>query len=238
MKRCSRGASPDYLASGDRRRRPAGHQLHQRHDGAAEGRDDHASQRVPELVGTLLHHPMSSPANATCGRCRCFTRTDGRSSGSSTAVGGTHVCLPQGRCRRRVRPRATRAHHDAVRRADGAHRHRRTRPTASRAGAPRGVRVLTAGAPPAAATIERVEGELGWTVTQVYGLTETRAAHHDVRAAPEHAVLEPGRPRAHQGAPGRRADHVGRAPRRRRTTATKCRTTAAPSARSSCAATW
>jgi len=36
-----------------------------------------------------------------------------------------------------------------------------------------GVRVLTAGAPPAAATIERVEGELGWTITQVYGLTET-----------------------------------------------------------------
>src|SRR2546430_6630534 len=37
----------------------------------------------------------------------------------------------------------------------------------------RGVRVLTAGAPPAASTIERLEGELGWTVTQVYGLTET-----------------------------------------------------------------
>jgi fatty-acyl-CoA synthase len=39
--------------------------------------------------------------------------------------------------------------------------------------APRGVRVLTAGAPPAAATIERVEGELGWVITHVYGLTET-----------------------------------------------------------------
>jgi fatty-acyl-CoA synthase len=35
------------------------------------------------------------------------------------------------------------------------------------------VRVLTAGAPPAAATIERVEGELGWQITHVYGLTET-----------------------------------------------------------------
>ena len=33
--------------------------------------------------------------------------------------------------------------------------------------------MLTAGAPPAASTIERLEGELGWTVTQVYGLTET-----------------------------------------------------------------
>src|SRR5712671_2923507 len=39
--------------------------------------------------------------------------------------------------------------------------------------APRGLRVLTAGAPPAASTIERLEGELGWTVTQLYGLTET-----------------------------------------------------------------
>lgn len=37
----------------------------------------------------------------------------------------------------------------------------------------RGVRVVTAGAPPAASTIERLEDELGWTVTQVYGLTET-----------------------------------------------------------------
>jgi fatty-acyl-CoA synthase len=39
--------------------------------------------------------------------------------------------------------------------------------------APRGVRVMTAGAPPAASTIERLEGELGWTVIQAYGLTET-----------------------------------------------------------------
>lgn len=42
-----------------------------------------------------------------------------------------------------------------------------------RASVPRGIRVLTAGAPPAAATIERVEDELGWEITQVYGLTET-----------------------------------------------------------------
>lgn len=36
-----------------------------------------------------------------------------------------------------------------------------------------GVRVVTAGAPPAAATIERIEEELRWDVTHVYGLTET-----------------------------------------------------------------
>jgi fatty-acyl-CoA synthase len=46
-------------------------------------------------------------------------------------------------------------------------------PDAMRRDCPEGVRVLTAGAPPAAATIERVEGDLGWTITQVYGLTET-----------------------------------------------------------------
>ena len=50
-----------------------------------------------------------------------------------------------------------------------------------------GVRVMTAGAPPAAATIEAVEDGLGWTVTQAYGLTETVSVHHDLRAAPEHS---------------------------------------------------
>src|SRR5207302_5148176 len=35
-----------------------------------------------------------------------------------------------------------------------------------RARAPKCVRVVTAGAPPAAATIERIEDELGWTITQ------------------------------------------------------------------------
>src|SRR5437899_4143308 len=46
-------------------------------------------------------------------------------------------------------------------------------PPEVRARAPKCVRVVTAGAPPAAATIERVEDDLGWTITQVYGLTET-----------------------------------------------------------------
>jgi fatty-acyl-CoA synthase len=46
-------------------------------------------------------------------------------------------------------------------------------PASVRGEVPPGVRVVTAGAPPAAATIERLEGEFGWEVTQVYGLTET-----------------------------------------------------------------
>src|SRR5580692_7925318 len=89
-----------------------------------------------------------------------------------TAAGGTHVCL------RRV---------DPARIFDTLRRERATvlcaAPTVLigianssddlRQGAPRGVRVVTAGAPPAAATIERVEVELGWELTHVYGLTET-----------------------------------------------------------------
>jgi fatty-acyl-CoA synthase len=51
------------------------------------------------------------------------------------------------------------------------------------------VRVVTAGAPPAAATIERVEGELGWTITHVYGLTETAPFITVCEARPEHELL-------------------------------------------------
>jgi fatty-acyl-CoA synthase len=55
--------------------------------------------------------------------------------------------------------------------------------------APRGVRVLTAGAPPAAATIGRVEKELGWTITHVYGLTETAPFITVSERRPEHDAL-------------------------------------------------
>jgi fatty-acyl-CoA synthase len=51
--------------------------------------------------------------------------------------------------------------------------------------------VLTAGAPPAAATIERVEGDLGWTITQVYGLTETAPFISICAPLPEHDDLAP-----------------------------------------------
>jgi fatty-acyl-CoA synthase len=60
-----------------------------------------------------------------------------------------------------------------------------------RRAAPRGVRVLTAGAPPAAATIERVESELGWSLTHVYGLTETSPFITVCEPRPEHAALPP-----------------------------------------------
>jgi fatty-acyl-CoA synthase len=77
-----------------------------------------------------------------------------------------------------------------------------TRPTRRAPAFPRGVRVLTAGAPPAASTIERVEQALGWHVTQLYGLTETSPAITLCEERPEHAALgtsERARIKARQG---------------------------------------
>jgi fatty-acyl-CoA synthase len=49
--------------------------------------------------------------------------------------------------------------------------------------------VFTAGAPPAAATIERVEGELNWQVIHVYGMTETAPFILVCEPRPEHTRL-------------------------------------------------
>jgi fatty-acyl-CoA synthase len=64
-------------------------------------------------------------------------------------------------------------------------------PAEARQEVPRGVNVVTAGAPPAAATIERMEGEFGWEVTQVYGLTETSPFITICEPRPEHRRLAP-----------------------------------------------
>ncbi|MCA9996911.1 MAG: long-chain-fatty-acid--CoA ligase [Anaerolineales bacterium] len=62
-------------------------------------------------------------------------------------------------------------------------------PAELREGAKKGVRLFTAGAPPAAATIERIEGDLGWELTQVYGLTETAPFITICEPLPEHTTL-------------------------------------------------
>ena len=64
-------------------------------------------------------------------------------------------------------------------------------PASVRGDVPRGVHVATAGAPPAAATIERLEGEFGWDITHVYGLTETAPFITVCDPLPEHAGLSP-----------------------------------------------
>ena len=71
-------------------------------------------------------------------------------------------------------------------------------PADARQAARRGIRLLTAGAPPAAATIERIENDLGWHITQVYGLTETApfisicepTPDHDTLTGEEHAKIK------------------------------------------------
>lgn len=54
---------------------------------------------------------------------------------------------------------------------------------------PTGVHVVTAGASPAAETIERLEDDLGWTITHAYGLTETTPFITVCEQRPEHKDL-------------------------------------------------
>src|SRR5213594_3524428 len=105
-----------------------------------------------------------------------------------TAVGGKHICLPK------VEPARV---FDLVRQEKVGWLCAAPTVLISLAGVspeargevPGGVHVITAGAPPAAATIERMEGELGWEVTQVYGLTETSPFLTICEPRPEHASM-------------------------------------------------
>jgi fatty-acyl-CoA synthase len=147
-------------------------------------------------VGTLVHEHM------TCADRYLWTLPMFHANGwtfvwTVTAAGATHICLPK------LDPRVV---------FELIEKERVTMLCAAptvlislanadeelRRSARRGVRVLTAGAPPAASTIERLEGELGWTVTQAYGLTETtpfitvcepRAEHEQLSIA-ERAVIK------------------------------------------------
>src|SRR5882672_8349962 len=138
-------------------------------------------------VGTLLHHPM------TCADRYLWTLPMFHANGwtfvwTVTAAGATHVCL------RKVEPRAVfdlmakeritmlcAAPTVLISLANAPEDLRRT--------APRGIRVVTAGAPPAASTIQRLEDDLGWTITHVYGLTETTPFITVCEPRPEHADL-------------------------------------------------
>jgi len=140
-------------------------------------------------VGTLLHFRM------TCADRYLWTLPMFHANGwtfvwTVTAVGAVHVCL------RKVEPRAVFERIGAERisslcAAPTVLIGIANAPAELRQAAPRGIRVLTAGAPPAAATIERIEGELGWVVTQVYGLTETAPFITVCEPRPEHEALGP-----------------------------------------------
>jgi fatty-acyl-CoA synthase len=138
-------------------------------------------------VGSLIHAPMS-PADRYLWTLPMFHANGWTFVWTVTAVGATHVCL------RKV---------DPVSVFDHIARERITMlcaaptvliglanapPDVSR-GVRAGVRVLTAGAPPAAVTIARIEKDYGWTVTHVYGLTETAPFITVCEARPEHDSL-------------------------------------------------
>jgi fatty-acyl-CoA synthase len=151
-------------------------------------------------VGTLVHHPM------TCADRYLWTLPMFHANGWTftwivTAVGGRHVCA-----RKTDAPTVfTLAAQEGVTVLCAAPTVLimiASAPEELRASAPSGVRVLTAGAPPAADTIGRVEGDLGWTVTHVYGLTETAPLISVCEVRPEHEALsleERARHKARQG---------------------------------------
>jgi fatty-acyl-CoA synthase len=138
-------------------------------------------------VGTLVHWPMT-PATRYLWTLPMFHANGWTFTWSVTAAAGIHVCL------RAVDPALI---YDLVSRERITHLCAAPTvliaiangPEAARRNLPRGVRVITAGAPPAAATIERMESELGWDITHVYGLTETSPFISINESLPEHSQL-------------------------------------------------
>jgi fatty-acyl-CoA synthase len=142
------------------------------------------------VIGTLLHLPMQM-TDRYLWTLPMFHANGWTFVWTVTAVAGTHVCL------RKVDPVkifeliATESV-SMLCAAPTVLIGMANAPADVRAGAPAGLRIVTAGAPPAAATIERIEGELGWTITQAYGLTETAPFITVCEPRPEHADLGPG----------------------------------------------
>ena len=105
-----------------------------------------------------------------------------------TAVGATHICLPRADARL-ILETIEREGVTIFAAAPTVLIALANAPEELRQRAPRGVRVITAGAPPAATTIERLEGELGWTILHVYGLTEVSPVVTICEMLPEQAEL-------------------------------------------------
>jgi fatty-acyl-CoA synthase len=140
-------------------------------------------------VGTLVHEPMNC-ADRYLWTLPMFHANGWTFVWTVTAAGALHVCLPKvdaGRVFELIEQEhvtmlcAAPTVLISLANAEDDLR-RRARP---------GVRVITAGAPPAASTIERLEGELKWKVTQVYGLTETTPFITICEPRAEHEQLLP-----------------------------------------------
>ncbi|MDG1275606.1 MAG: AMP-binding protein, partial [Alphaproteobacteria bacterium] len=139
------------------------------------------------IMGTLVHHHLT-PADRYLWTLPMFHANGWTFTWINTARGMAHVCL------RKVEPNLI---YELIQNenitmfcaAPTVLISITNAPPELRGKAPRGVRLFTAGAPPAAATIEIVERDLGWELTHVYGLTETtpliaicepRALHMDL----------------------------------------------------------
>jgi fatty-acyl-CoA synthase len=140
-------------------------------------------------IGTLLHLPLGV-AERYLWTLPMFHANGWTYTWTVTAAAATHVCL------RKVDPGAV---FELIRQervgslcaAPTVLISLANAPAEVRGQVPPGVRVVTAGAPPAAATIERLEEQFGWEVTQVYGLTETAPFITVCAPLPEHEKLSP-----------------------------------------------
>jgi fatty-acyl-CoA synthase len=139
------------------------------------------------VVGTLIHFPMSV-RDRYLWTLPMFHANGWTFVWIMTAAGAAHICV------RKVEPRAV---FEKIARESVTVLCALPTVLILLANAPedvrrevrRGVRVVTAGAPPAAATIERLEGEWGWEITQLYGLTETSPFITICESRPEHEGL-------------------------------------------------
>jgi fatty-acyl-CoA synthase len=139
-------------------------------------------------VGMLTHAPMT-PMDRYLWTLPMFHANGWTYTWTVTAAGARHICL------KKVDPAAVfqAAKQEGVTFLCAAPTiliGLANAPDDLKAGVPRGVRVMTAGAPPAAVTIQRVEEGLGWTVSQLYGLTETSPAITFCEVTPEHLTLD------------------------------------------------
>jgi fatty-acyl-CoA synthase len=140
------------------------------------------------IVGTLLHVPMTMKERYLW-TLPMFHANGWTFPWTVTAVGAAHICL------RKVDPvtifeLVERESVTMMCAAPTVLIGIASAPASARARARKGLRVVTAGAPPAAATIERIEGELGWTIIHAYGLTETAPFITIGEVRPEHESLD------------------------------------------------
>ncbi|MFK0571576.1 AMP-binding protein, partial [Endozoicomonas sp.] len=139
------------------------------------------------IVGTLLHFDITA-SDRYLWTVPMFHANGWTFVWTITARGGTHLCLPQ------AKPEAI---FHAIKQeqvtlfcaAPTVLISMANAPQNLRRDIPRGLRVITAGSPPAAITIERIEEELGWELTQVYGMTETSPFITVCEQRPEHDQL-------------------------------------------------